>query len=323
MPVVIPQIVACGPTGEYSYDPGQSPYLIDESYTLGWYIQLDEHDDLSLTIEPRLFLLDSRLPQYLDPYQYGDTIVPYLRLWYGTVTRSQANRLRLEVKYVWKKTPPYTMSNIFPGQSNPGGKGGDPSGDLTQLAPKFTYEWEQIDDVFDVDKNGNNVVNTAADVIEPLPTRPTPIRVIKTTRFESKWDEVLWDKFNFKTNLFAWRGNPDQSCLSFPPTVGDYTYLNDTLFYPVTYTIKIKIQEPLHWDLSLDSYGFRELKTPSSPLTDIFTAGGKVSKPWPLDVNGKAIDPTLIATTSPAKIKFRKYDMVDFDLMKLVLPLPG
>jgi len=315
------EIEKCGPTGEYSFDPGQSLYGLDAAYDLGWYIQLKDMPS-SLTIEPRIFLTDSRLPQYLDPYTYGATTDLAMRLWYGRVTRSAANRLRLEVSYKWSLRPPLTIGNVFPGSSPGSGGGGNPGSDPTQLAPKFTYSWEQIDDIFDVDKKGNNVVNTAADVIEPLPTRPTPIRVLKTTRFEKVWDEEFWDSFNFKTNHFAWRGNPDQSCLCFPPEVGDYTFIGDTLFYPVTYTIKIKIQEPLNWDLHIDSYGFRELKTPSSPLTDIFTAGGKVTKPWPLDSAGKAIDPTLIATTSPAKITFVKYDTIDFDKMKLVLPNP-
>lgn len=102
----------------------------------------------------------------------------------------------------------------------------------------------------------------------------------------------------------------------FPPTAGDYVHLGGVLFYPVTYTIKIKIKAPLDWTLRLDSYGFRELK--DGKLVDIVLPTGKISKPWPLRGNGLAVpNPN---TENPAQSQFFRYDEADFNDLDLILP---
>ena len=85
-------------------------------------------------------------------------------------------------------------------------------------------------------------------------------------------------------------------------------------------TIKIKIKEPLNWLLSLDSYGFRELK--GGKLVDIqFPASPKLTKPWPLDVDGLALTPAAIeGGAEPARVTFRKYEEKEFDDLNLILP---
>ena len=326
------EIESVGRTGEYRFDSGTTPTQTDAQYEVGWYIQLADEVDFANT-EPRRLLLDDRIPQYLDPYVNGTFTDPYSLLRSGNITRTDTNQRKIFFTLVYSKIPigelqatqpnsPY--GEVFPGATpptnGPSGGGGDPSGDLTQLAPRFTYGYEVIDDLFQTDLDNNLVVNTASDPFEPLPTKPTLIRVLTTTRYEVGWDETKWDDYSFVTNLTAWRGNPNGACLMFPPTVGDYVLLGGVLFYPVTYTIKIKIKEPLNWLLSLDSYGFRELK--GGKLVDIqFPASPKLTKPWPLDVDGLALTPAAIeGGAEPARVTFRKYEEKEFDDLNLILP---
>ena len=320
------EIEKVGRTGDYSFDSGTEAYGQDARYEIGWFIQLKQDTNWD-SLEPRRLLLDDRLPQYLAPYVNGDFTDPYSLLRSGRINRISANRLRIDVSYVYSKIPlgqpafhEVFPADLFPGFSppttGPSGGTGDPSGDLTQLAPRWNYGYEVIDDIMFYDLNGTKVVNTAGDLFDPMPTKPTVIRTITTTRFETRWDEINWDDFCFVTNSEEWRGIPAGRCLMFPPTAGDYVHLGGVLFYPVTYTIKIKIKAPLDWTLRLDSYGFRELK--DGKLVDIVLPTGKISKPWPLRGNGLAVpNPN---TENPAQSQFFRYDEADFNDLDLILP---
>lgn len=328
------EIKSVGRTGEYRFDSGQQAFGMDARYEVGWYIQLEDSVNMA-DIEPRQLLLDDRIPQYLAPYVNvaSGFVDPYSLLRYGNITTTDTNRKKIYFTLVYAKlpidsssaTPNSPLQEVFPGAAyptgGPSGGSGDASGDLTQLAPRFTYGSEVIDEVFRTDNDGNLVVNTASDLFETQPTRPTLIRVLRTTRYETEWDEDKWDRFAFVTNSTFWRGRIDGQCLMLPPEVGDYVLLGGTLFYPVTYTIKIKIHEPLTWFLDIDSYGFRELKGGKLTAISWPGQGGKVDRPWPLKIDGTALTPAEIdAGDEPHRLSFRKYDAEEFEDLKLILP---
>lgn len=330
------EIKSVGRTGELRFDSGQQAFGMDARYEVGWYIQLEDAVSMA-DIEPRRLLLDDRIPQYLAPYENvaAGFYDPYSLLRYGNITTTDTNRKKIYFTLVYAKlpidsasqTPNSPLQEIFPGSTNPtggpSGGSGDATGDLTQLAPRFTYGYEVIDEIFREDKENNLVVNTASDLFETQPTKPALIRVLRTTRYETAWDEAKWDRFAFVTNITNWRGRLAGQCLMFPPEVGDYVFLGGTLFYPVTYTVKVKISTPLNWFLTIDSYGFRELKAGKLTAISWPGQGGKVDRPWPLDIDGAALTPAAIeGGAEPHKIEFTKYDEDEFDDLALILP-PG
>lgn len=332
MPITIPEIEDIGRLGDWDFDFGSQGYGTDRSFEVQWYIQLKETADW-YNLDPMYLVTDSRMPAILSPYQSpdGSYIDPYCLLRKYRIGRKNSSRLMIEVFLMYSAVPygqgpagNIPLAQAFPTATapnhGPSGGSGDPAGDLTQLAPKFQYGYETIDDLFTTDESPALAIvqNTALDQFEPHPTRPTPIRTLTYTRWEASWDEDKWNRFCFVTNAFVWFDHPTGSSLSYPPTVGDYTVLGGHVFYPVTYLIKIKIRPPYDWVLRLDNYGFREYPSVGAKKVPIMIGGKVTTKPWPLDVNGKKYAEN--STTDPLSLEFVKYPEEDFDDLELILP---
>lgn len=318
---IFADIERVGPSGEYDFQSGTDPAGMDRSYTLEFFIHLYNSAPWS-SVEPRQWLLDSRLPQYLDSYSIYD---PAALLRNGTIRRSKGNRLELLVNYTWSPAPLgqfVPWNQVLPGSASPtggpSGGSGNPQNDPTQFAPRWQYTYETVEVPMVTDVAGTRVVNKAGDRFEPLPTRPLQIRVLTYTRYEEGWQESTWDTYGFKTNLTPWRGNIAESVLLFPPTVGDYVVVGGILFYPVTYVFKMKMESPRSWDLTLDNFGFRQLV--AGKTIDIVVRGGKVQKPWPLRSTGAMVPETAISTETPAQSTFIKFDKIEFADINIAMP---
>lgn len=312
-----------GKTGGYTFDAGKDPSGLEREYRVEYYIQLKPTAPWA-TVEPRQWLLDDRLPQYLSSYSPQDSAA---LLRGGSIRRDASNRLKLLVEYIFSPVPPSNapFNQVLPGQSppsnGPSGGSGNPSDDPTQYAPKWTrtYETIEVPMVKDWSTPAKRVVNTAGDRFEPLPTRPMQIAILTYTRWEKGWQETTWDIQSFRVNKTLWFGNLPRTVLMMPPTVGEYKLVGNVLFYPVTRVFKRKVnEENSTWDIVLDNYGFRELK--NGKVVDIVLAAGRQGVLHPLRANGSAIPQNLVGTEAPAQSTFLRYQDYEFADMNIKMP---
>lgn len=175
----------------------------------------------------------------------------------------------------------------------------------------ITFASENYEVLVDEDRNGEGLVNSAGDPFYTLPTAQRTrlniniafnVTVIPTFLIDSL------DKVNSAACTIGGLSFSARTLLYNNINVGQRLIRNDTIYYPVTYTLKHNRDT---WDPQIVQAGFRE-KDGNGGLTPIKSPGGEpVDQPHPLDASGFAL-PNPITPSDYAYKKVEYYEQTSF-----------
>lgn len=315
--------------------------------------------------DPLKMTSDERLPQYGTAwvsFNGLDTDLGCRCLRAVAARRTDTTTLEFTYTYSTVQNPLSGNVPAIEGVGLPGGRQGGTGStdDPTQWQPNWTWDYEEIEVPMRVEvldeftakvwqqNSRHAVLNSANDIIDPLPTRPAVIDVLTYTRYERKWNPRYWRQFRYRVNRDRWRGCDRYTVLCLPPKVGQWVSTAGKAYFPVTYVLKFmtgpgdppvadrfkkpKPNQPVPedngpfptWHAYIDSYGYKQLVDGKLQPIQVEGEASATTIPRPLDFAGRHIsqpDPTDEAKR-PARLMFGKFATADFNELNFVKGVP-
>ncbi len=238
------------------------------------------------TLGPAYVMSLGGLPALFAPYAYGGESDA------GALVTNRDFKRRSGARHIWDVEIEYSTKSLEPGQQND---------NPTERPPDVAWESERVEEVADLDRNGNPILNTAGQPYDPPLMRDYKLRTLVYTRNEPTFDWSLSLDYEDTINSSTFLGKP-----AFTWRVLDIdarrAFEEGELFWVVTYRLQYKRRG---WKRKVMSLGFKD-KDGKEILDE---HGNRPSEPWKLDANG---DPIKAAGAPGHTQTFEIFDHVDF-----------
>lgn len=169
---------------------------------------------------------------------------------------------------------------------------------------ELDWDGEIYQEAYDVDVNGNNVLNSAGDPFDPPATRDRTRPILTIVRNQSTFDESLAESLADSVNSDVFLGASPGNCkvgaikakVAYDPIAG--------LYWQVTYRFMFNKNG---WQDSILDAGLRKLDPSTGLITQILVEGTPATTPVPLSQG----EP-LALDAAPVYLSFDKYTPIDF-----------
>jgi hypothetical protein len=186
-------------------------------------------------------------------------------------------------------------------------------GDPINQPVSVRFEGVTYQEIVDLDRNGNPVVNSAGDYFDPPVQRDRTRPVIKISRNETTFNDSTILAYSDKINSDTFYSYPPRTLkLSAPTAEPLYSQEADLNYFRVNYELHY---DPKTWAIQVLDQGYRQLiptyyghATTQEP---ILIAGQPASSPVCLDGQGGALLPPVDAADITVR-SFDVYEELDF-----------
>lgn len=202
-----------------------------------------------------------------------------------------------------------------------GGHGGQHN-NPEQEPPDINYENETREVAHEKDLDNKRYLTTAGVPFSPPPTTPVGNLVITYGRNELFFNKDQAEHYLYTVNDKLWNGYP-AGTVWITQYTGKAVYKGPLIYARVNFRFRILDRlsraQGKTWQKELQNSGFMELV--NGVVQNIVRPGtGRVNHAWPLDQNGRMIDPKKLkdGTAQPIWLKFRDLYATDFDVLQVV-----